>query len=470
MQQVKPPFRLFVAAQSWRFMPTSAGLRQQSSAAEDLPLNFSVVAGATAFEDSTTDRLELLFESGFMPQPVFSYQLTADVFAPAAAECSCWQAGNCRLCDTAWTVQVLDDGPMPLATNDALFVGFPLVSELPWLVFANRAPPRATLDISLRFTRAAGVPATALLVSAPVGYEFPYGCLSGPPGSTLQSELPQFVSCIGRLNVAVLTLNFQGLFRPTTVSLRVVTPSTSPLKNMWYVEGRRLEGNIEVGWGSTLGLTSEGLQQVSVEYARLTVLQTGFLVRFTSEVDVNSGGAVTVSPPPGYLLGCANFKPYVMPRTVDQRTQVDCAQNQQGVRISFTNETRLQAGTEYSFVLQGGTAAASTNSSANAFIVQILEQSQQSRVVESNFEVPASQLVSFGAIETPFLVWYDRPTPGAKIWVTFGVRIPQKTAKGLSAMNFGMPEAHTFLFHLDFGTRGAVAPCDPPMPPDDPLR
>uniref|UniRef100_A0A7S2N288 Uncharacterized protein n=1 Tax=Zooxanthella nutricula TaxID=1333877 RepID=A0A7S2N288_9DINO len=432
-----PPLTLHVAAESWRFAPRSATLREQHALGGVSTVAVEQLEALA--EDGSAGALRLKLDTPLFPQDAHVYELSVDVYAPSPSDCACWTAGRCLLCKSNWTFEVLDGGRMPLATNDGLLLGFPLVSELLFAVFVNRAPPSALLDLTLRFEGVGAIPATSVIVMAPAGYNFPYSCLSaGTSNASLSTDnAPKFTACIGRLNIAVLGLNANGLFRPTTVSLRATTPRSTPADNRWYLEGRLTEGNVEVGWGVAAGPSSEGLRQVTVEYGNFKTVSTHFLIRFASAVDVEGSGAIVVIPPPGYLLSCEEFLPYVMPRGADQ-VGLGCSALRQGVRIAYEGAT-LQAGAPYSFTVRGGTAAASAaDTAADAFTMQILQS--EGRIVESNYQVPAARLVGFGNIETPVLLWYDQPLPGATIWATVGIHIPLRAPPGLQAVRVGLPE------------------------------
>jgi len=121
----------------------------------------------------------------------------------------------------------------------------------------------------------------------------------------------------------------------------------------------------------------------------------------------------------------------------------------QGARLPFTANLRSQVA--YSFAVTGETAPLGSTSSADntsvssagtilahTFALQLLNG--KSRVMEASFKVPAADLVSFGAVQAPKLLWYPTPRPGITVWVTMSVRIPRRAPPGLRALRFTMPE------------------------------
>merc|ERR1712070_715234 len=62
------------------------------------------------------------------------------------------------------------------------------------------------------------------------------------------------------------------------------------------------------------------------------------------------------------------------------------------------------------------------------------------RIVEANAEVPAADLRFFGGVKAPYLLWYDTPAPGAKIWVTVGIVVSLRAPPGLEAIRIVLPE------------------------------
>jgi len=430
--------RLRVAAPSWRISPLSAQLREFQDTLEPVPMNFSVSSLGQPEEDGSAAILDVVLEQALYSQLHHSYILSVDILAPQSMGCLCWISQACLPCNSHWTVEVLDDGELPFATNDATSVGFPLVSELRWLIFAARAPPYARLEVNLRFMQIGAVPATLLIVTAPLGYEFPYKCMVGDASNETTETLPHFRSCIGRLSTATLRMREDGLFRPTTVMLTVTTPRVPPADNRWYLEGRLADGNVQVGWSMLDGLVSEELRDVSVAYGTFQEIRTFFLVRLTPDVDVQDEGVIVVLPPSGYLLKCDGFRQYALPSSGHKDFAISCADEWQGVAIRFVHAV-LRAGVDYSFGLVGSTASASAEiSSLNAFTVQVLQR--RGNVVESNYEVPAGRLLAFGGVESPYLLWYDTPAPNTVVWATLGFKVPLSAPAGLEAVRITVPQ------------------------------
>ncbi|CAE7575347.1 unnamed protein product [Symbiodinium natans] len=474
--------------------------------------------------------LSLRLPTGLQPARLASYLIEVEVLAPTPSQCLCFAAGLCqqpdctsglgstpRLCQTNWSmeadlyagfggrIQVLDTDGAVVGSNDALLVGFALVSEA-----------------RLAFSRVDSQDlAKVLMVTAPFGYEFP-----------------------------------PGLYRSSNLQLRVTTPRTTPPDNRWYIQGRLRQGNTEgaasylpkqlffdlVCWGVADGLPSQQMD-VSVEFAALQTcssqlhknfeaarkieklepgymaalvrfscvssdpgystaiqLHTVFLLRVTTEVEeirrmkngaLDLGPSVqlaclsvvlwppsilhieVVIPPPGYLLSCTGLKLFYAPGMVCWvRPKVHCLASKRAgdntsrgltmrvhtqasrdapaiakagrepscIQIVFA-ATPMLAGSPYAFGIQGGTAAASAaDRAADVFALQVLNPS--GTVAESSFSVQAPPLQSFGSMEQPYLLWYDLPTPGTKVWVSLGLRVPRRAPAGLETLRISLPDGY----------------------------
>ncbi|CAE8698844.1 unnamed protein product, partial [Polarella glacialis] len=168
-------FRLRLTAESWRSSPLSAQVEEQLLDGTSRSVAAPSSAEADLQSDGSAATLDLAVSTSFVSKRLGTYFLTVDVFAPESEKCLCWLAGACQLCRTDWTIEALIDGfPMPVATNDGLFVGFPLVSEVSWAVFAARTPPQATLDLTFRFTQTGAVPATVSGADFAVQFQVAY--------------------------------------------------------------------------------------------------------------------------------------------------------------------------------------------------------------------------------------------------------------------------------------------------------
>ncbi|CAE7237737.1 unnamed protein product, partial [Symbiodinium sp. CCMP2592] len=435
---IPPQSMLKIAAAYWQFVPGT------SKMAESRPDGTATSLAPDVVEEGAS--LSLRLATGLRPSRLASYMIEVEVLAPTPSQCLCFGSGLCQLCQTNWSMEVLDAADVVIATNDALLVGFPLVSEVIWDVFALRAPPQALLDVTLRLTTVGAVPATVLMVTAPFGYEFPYQCFALLALNGTVAGLPVFTQCTGRLNSAALLLDDQGLYRSSNLQLRVTTPRTPPQDNRWYIQGRLRATNTEVCWGVAAGLPSQQMTDVSVEFAALQTLHTVFLLRVTTEVEVAAGGSLVVIPPPGYLLSCDGLKLFFAPGVVsgDETGLISCSSYRQGIQIVFA--ATMLAGSPYAFGLQGGTAAASAaDRDSDVFSLQVLNPS--GTVAESSFSIQAPPLQSFGSIEQPYLLWYDMPTPGTSIWVSLGLRVPRRAAAGLETLRVSLPDGfeHTAL-------------------------
>lgn len=452
------PCRLRIVGPSWRFSPLSAKIVQDKALSQPTQVKYTVSAHGGVAEDGSADVLDVDLEGHLESTPYSYYLLTADVFAPYAEACACWVAQNCKPCSSNWTVEVVDGSPLPLATNDGLLLSFSLVSELEWSIFVARSPPGARVDLTVRFTRIGSVPLTVMVITGPVGYVFPTICFA--PGFSINGSSTNisggaFEMCAGRLNVAILRLS-SPLLKPALVTLSVMTPSKTPADNRWYAEGRRNEGNTQVSWGVAPGPEVKSLQLCTVDYAQFESVATRFLFQFSSDVSITDGGAIAVMPPPGYRLNCDSFLAYNMPRNIivdvdgEARLADSCFLEKQGVRLSFSEI--LLAQNPYTFALAGETAALTTAGSKtrNNFAVRIMDSVDQ--VMEATYEVPTVELLSYGSVEAPNLIWYPEAESGASVWVTVSFRLARIAPAGLRALRVRMPEG---LRHAVLGAQKA---------------
>jgi hypothetical protein len=290
----------------------------------------------------------------------------------------------------------------------------------------------------MRLLTAGAIHATMLILTAPDGYWFPYQCLAENTTEMVDSDVPRFKSCTGRLNTAVfVTWNSTGVWQPVVVQIDMMTPFQTPTDVRWFLEGRRIQGNVEVGWDVLVqGLPSEPMQVVSFTYGNIRAVDTNFLVSFASSVDVRQEGYISVLPPSGYSLMCAGFLPYEMPVSRLQGSALTCEEVGVGVKFHYVSAV-ISAASMYSCLLKGRTAEiSSAHHLEDVFQVTILDK--DNFIVEANYEIPSRSLVNY-AMETPFLLWYDIPRAQAKVYATIGFVVHVRMPAGLETFSITTP-------------------------------
>ena len=142
--------------------------------------------------------------------------------------------------DTHWRIDVRDVAGTKIATNDGLFVGFALISLLPFGVYPENVTPSAAIIVHISYTvptAVVGVNTVTMQISAPTGFTFASStsCLSAT-SYTVSNDSSSWLSCIGTTNVATLTSNSRTLAAGSgSVDVLLTNPSTTPAVNRWQI-------------------------------------------------------------------------------------------------------------------------------------------------------------------------------------------------------------------------------------------
>merc|ERR1719313_2079496 len=78
--------------------------------------------------------------------------------------------------DAKWLLEVLDDNPLPVNTNDQLTPGFQLVKQTPFRILAPKSPPMSRVPVEVSLDPKETMP-NELLVVAPLDFNFTDDCL-----------------------------------------------------------------------------------------------------------------------------------------------------------------------------------------------------------------------------------------------------------------------------------------------------
>jgi hypothetical protein len=239
---------------------------------------------------SGNDRLDTVF---YELQRQIVYSVTIGCYAPSDTT-----FGN-----GFWRIELLDDNPLPLVTDDGMTEGFDLVTEYPFKVVVDRCPPSTIvpvrLDIEPNNTRP-----MELRVIAPPNFNFTTPCLvDGPPevlACTPAKPLPS-----GR-EVALIVLNEEGLIsNPQNLVISVITPASTPSTRNWLIEGIFTVESKQVGWGEDEdGINIIQMPRTTVMYPGATGIGAEFAVTFSVDIPLTAGGMVEVTHPFMFLFYC----------------------------------------------------------------------------------------------------------------------------------------------------------------------
>ena len=193
-----------------------------------------------------------------------------------------------------------------IATNDGLFNGFDLISEIPFSVFPSSPTPAAQVSVRIAYNVPTHVTASSFIslrVTAPIGYSFPSSttCLSSGAAA----------SCIGTSNVA--TIDLEGNFLhagPGQITLLVTNPSSTPLINVWqlavYVDH---DPSSFTNLNEAKGFAIRSMTARYIGQNRLGFSGSAFFTLQLSSNSLNSYFQIIITPRlgSGYIVACGNY-------------------------------------------------------------------------------------------------------------------------------------------------------------------
>lgn len=208
--------------------------------------------------------------------------------------------------DSMWTLDIIDENPLQVATNDALTEGFPLVDVIEFAVSSGTPPPMATvavfLDVDPKYWR----PTTMLLV-APEGYNFTADCLEHP-GDFGEIESCRYVGlnpgppqrAMAEIKVAA---EYGLLSPPSFVRIRIITPAANPDNPSWYM--RLSNSTMEHGWGEDpVGISVRQMLGAAVLYPAVPAIEGQMAFTFITGLQVDEGGQLKVFYPSSVVIQC----------------------------------------------------------------------------------------------------------------------------------------------------------------------
>jgi hypothetical protein len=228
------------------------------------------------------------------------YQIEMSVLTPEPHEVQAVESsvvGNIY-----WTINTEDDDELPVNTNDAESRAFRIVEQLGFNVSSAFSPPTALIEVALAINVGLYHP-TELTVVAPEGFTFPDDCLVYGGIEVLVCAPGTAVS--GR-STAVLTVAEAGItYMPPDVRIRVYTPTATPAKKEWFIEGTYVWNGMQACWGKATGIDVMQMTDTAVTYPAIGTVQSRIVWEFTTQKVVDSGGYLEIDLPDGFDPQCS---------------------------------------------------------------------------------------------------------------------------------------------------------------------
>jgi hypothetical protein len=206
----------------------------------------------------------------------------------------------------------------------------------------------------------------------------------------------------------------------------VITPEKTPASTTWFVEGRGQGGSQATGWGEGAGFLVNQMANSGVMYPGVANLK-GCLMSFKFTLDADAGSQITVVPPTGYLLTCSTegalrqiSLPGRFPECIDDPLELILSQT-------------LTVGS-YAFAINADIPAQTPPDNTFSIIIK----NQDNQVVDAAYGMAGQEIVNMGVGE-PVLSWADRPQPGERTIVTFGMTFTAPTT-GIKAVLLNFPD------------------------------
>lgn len=231
----------------------------------------------------------LIGEPGLAPFTFYTF--TVSMIAP-------FQMGE------TWTFITRDGGALPTNTNDAaqgeLRPG--IVAPFGLAVTAVRRSPVAMIDVVLAIDPLNTHPIEIKVISPP-NLNFTTGsCLSEMNMATNIISCQPQQPINGHAQARLLTTQ-GGLNGPVAVTLKMITPSSTPAKLQWYVEAVSQTQEV-IGWGEdTRGFTIRQME-ASILYTGVPNVVSELTVRFNTPETLDNGGTIVVLHPSGFEIQC----------------------------------------------------------------------------------------------------------------------------------------------------------------------
>ncbi|CAE8629576.1 unnamed protein product [Polarella glacialis] len=330
-------------------------------------------------------------------------------------------------------------GELPLGTNDAQFLSFPLVRMLALTVEAGRVPPRSDADIVVTVDTAQSLP-RQLLLYAPMGFSFGTGtCLRDQLNA--QSKV---LSCRRegtQAHVALLQLSRDGLQGSFATALVVAAPDSLEIGasgNSWLMRAIGTDG-LETGWGSTAGFAVMQMRQARVAYGGTPSAAAHMAVVFSTSHSLLGGGMVNLQAPAVYKLSCSATDGYTVLSFPGVQS---CDGAGVGLRL-YLNQS-LAPG-DYAFIM--GVTNPAFTPALNSFSLMLVDRN--GRVADARVGFSGHRIMQ-GLYLKPPILEFSSSVPNAEAEVRVTLRVtnqldPLKALGALRAVQIAVPDRFTLI-------------------------
>lgn len=242
--------------------------------------------------------------------PFTRYEVVTSVIAPTAAAAAA-HGGQIK-----WFLETRDHGELPTNTNDGVSREFTIVEEYAFTVTAERSPPQAIVIVRLTITPQL-TPPTSLKLTVPLGFNLTSDCLED--GSRFVTACtPGKPSQGGRATATLSVKDAPAVGIVGTASnilIRVLTPAKTPVNKEWFIEGKDLNSDRQLGWGTAEGIDVLAMKDIAVLYPGISGIRSRIVFRFRTQQMVEANGYLDLTLPVGYRAECnaRTLEPIALP-------------------------------------------------------------------------------------------------------------------------------------------------------------
>lgn len=303
--------------------------------------------------------------------------------------------------DAMWSIEILDDNPLPVNTNDALTEGFTLVYQLVFSIRAGRSPPEAQIQAELNLEPRGTRPNEILLV-APDGFNFTEDCLHDG-GTTGEIVSCQRTTPVAGREAAVIRAIPTGLSRPPQyLVIKIITPSMSAPDPAWYLQAHDYITNQELGWGmDSVGVQVRQMRGAGVVFPGIPGISGQMAFRFETNVKVDEDGKIRVGYPRSITINCEGGFLY----QVALRGDVRCRNEPRDGYFELSLPRPLPPGRQ-AFAVTSTAPNAIDDPEGNMFSIKVIGPDDQgSQVVDARMNIPGMRIQHGLKVASLPLIW-----------------------------------------------------------------
>jgi hypothetical protein len=208
--------------------------------------------------------------------------------------------------EAMWSLETLDDNPLPVNTNDKLTKGFQLVKQIPFKILVAKSPPMARIPVEVSINPM-GTQPTEVLVVAPPLFNFTDDCLVNAGTGGLALSCTRSATVAGR-EAALIRFREPGLQQTSEfVQVEVMTPSANAPNPSWYASVRGGTGMMatELGWGEDpVGLQVRQMRGAGVVFPGIPSIAGQMAFRFETNLKVEANGRLRIGYPKSITVNC----------------------------------------------------------------------------------------------------------------------------------------------------------------------